>query len=295
MPPFTVVALNRVSHFEEFHALRPRIQFSQVLALSLQSQLPVSSSTQFEQAFKSGRASLHALNICPQIAGVFANCYGYTGAHCDSRAAGDFEHVFQAVVAELLCQVRGPKAIVGDINADLPDIPVLGDLIQNHGWIDLGHHASLWGGLDDEFTCLAHISRVRTRRDYILVSPEMFSLIDQFQVVHHDWFPVHSMLHIRFVSRPVIDRILFNPRPRSLYDAFMSKAQQLFVAADDQTNTRLGDEGAEVTYDSSGAPRKFLADCRAKLLRTLQGAWMDVRPMSGPFFLQMLPAGVPAS
>ena len=142
---------------------------------------------QYTHATNSGRTILHAFNICPHFAGIFANCYGYTGAHSDTRAAGDSEHLFQAVAAELHSHPRGPKAIVGDVNSDLQDIPTLDGLIQNHGWIDL---------LCPWFTCIAHNSRIPSRRDYILVSPEMFSLIDGFQVLHHDWFPVHSMLQI---------------------------------------------------------------------------------------------------
>ena len=116
---------------------------------------------------------MHALNICPLIIDMFANCYGYIGGHVDAKAAADSDHLFHVVAEELRVQPRGPKTIVGDFNAELEDIPAPHALVQHEGWIDVGASAAIWGASSNEYTCISPNSRTPTRRDYILVNPEM--------------------------------------------------------------------------------------------------------------------------
>ena len=93
-----------------------------------------------------GRLAIYVAEIAGQEV-MIANVYGYTGGHTDLEAAQGTDEIIAVVIEETEKKVkRIPIMIVGDLNADIDDLPLLRDLISEHRWRDCGACASYWGG-----------------------------------------------------------------------------------------------------------------------------------------------------
>jgi hypothetical protein len=116
-------------------------------------------------------------------------------------------------------EMKGPRMLIGDFNADLKDIGTLKDMVEGEGWADLGEAAQRWGGPACEFTCLGYNTHIPTRRDYMMVNQEALRLVRGFRVLHSEPFPVHAVLQVRLTAGEP-DHTPFGKRePQSLYDA----------------------------------------------------------------------------
>ena len=86
--------------------------------------------------------------------------------------------------------------LCGDLNCDIAALPDVNRRIQEDMIVDLGAYAFLFGHQANQPTCEAHNSSQATRRDYALVSIEMFSMIKDVQVLGRGEVPVHSPIAI---------------------------------------------------------------------------------------------------
>ena len=83
-----------------------------------------------------------------------ANVYGQTGGHHDEEASMITDHIIGSIMEELETQPGIPTIIIGDLNAEPQDIPIVAEMLEQDGWVDCGHKANLWGGEVDQGTCM---------------------------------------------------------------------------------------------------------------------------------------------
>ncbi|MFM7984483.1 MAG: hypothetical protein ACKPKO_34675 [Candidatus Fonsibacter sp.] len=130
-----------------------------------------------------GRIMRVALRTGYRVAITVYNIYGFPGGHQDKHKAGRTDAIFAAARQEMAERGDTYVAIVGDLNAELDDVPSASSLLLQAGWADLGAHPAraVQGGPIP--TCFAAIgSPDGNRRDFVLVDPLLLTLITQFKV-----------------------------------------------------------------------------------------------------------------
>ena len=87
-----------------------------------------------------GRVAIYGVEIegTPQWYGVVC---GSTGGNTSTDAAQKTDIIIAALICELEEVAKDQVCIIGDLNADLEDIPMALDLVENEGWKDLGANA----------------------------------------------------------------------------------------------------------------------------------------------------------
>ena len=149
----------------------------------------------FAKQAKLGRAALFAYGKGKGSKLAFFYCiYGHSGGHGNSSKAHLTNTIVQAVDDDIKLRPPGAHFIVGDFNADVPDIPALERLTVDEGWVDLGAVADQWGQPPNQSTCITKGAHDATRRDYVFSSPMAFQLVSHFQVDAGDVCPTHSTL-----------------------------------------------------------------------------------------------------
>ena len=127
---------------------------------------------------------------------VVFNVYLWTNGLTDPRATQRSNDLLDAVLTEWDALPPGPKMLCGDLNCDIADLPDVNRRIQEGMIVDLGAYALLFGHQANQPTCEAHNSFQATRRDYSLVSIEMFPMIKDVQVLNRGEVPIHSPIAI---------------------------------------------------------------------------------------------------
>ena len=89
-------------------------------------------------------------------------------------------------VRRVLC-MDGPRVFGGDFNHDMEDLPAL-DLLHAHQFVEVQDLLFLQQGIAPKPTC-----KLKTRRDFLFISPELIPLF-QGVTVHHDHWIDHSSL-----------------------------------------------------------------------------------------------------
>jgi len=155
-------------------------------------------SKEYRNAKETGRCDITvtAINTAMQLA--VGNIYGYTGGNTNKKQMAKTNKLFNAVAQELDSLEGKYKMLVGDFNADISKIAACRDLM-NRGWVDIGSVANIWGKPCYEPTCLTANARKGSRIDYILASPEVFSLIRSFEINHDNGMPNHATLRIGLI------------------------------------------------------------------------------------------------
>ena len=72
---------------------------------------------------------------------VVADIYGWTNAHYDVTAAVRSNDLLDLIWQEFAARPPGPRMILGDLNGDSDDFPVLQALVNDGSLIDLGLHS----------------------------------------------------------------------------------------------------------------------------------------------------------
>ena len=85
---------------------------------------------------------------------------------------------------------RYPCVFGGDLHANPEDIPLLQDLLDRVGWVDVGTHVR-WAPGGPEPTCFTPGAAEGTRRDYIFVDHHMWPAVAGYAVRQEHTFPVH--------------------------------------------------------------------------------------------------------
>ena len=95
-------------------------------------------------AFAKARALGKAMRVVVRVGGRIAWSYTMStasrGGHHNKEAAARTNAIIEAVAQEATQRRDLYVAIVGDFNAVTTDLPAVTELLQNHGWTDLGAH-----------------------------------------------------------------------------------------------------------------------------------------------------------
>jgi exonuclease III len=149
----------------------------------------------FKAAKRTGRANITVVPVTSSMQLATGNLYCYTGGNKNGKQLKKTNKLVTATVNEMSMLAGKFQMLVGDFNADIEKIDACKDLLSK-GWVDVGAAAQIWGKHPCEFTCLTANSKKGSRRDFILVSPEVFPLIKTFEVDHANDLPTHSTLRI---------------------------------------------------------------------------------------------------
>eukprot|EP00974_Lingulodinium_polyedra_P083337 8067279-Lingulodinium_polyedra.AAC.1 len=80
------------------------------------------------------------------------------------------------------------KFVLGDLNADVGDLPSLSHSVSNGEWLDLG---AVFGGSEPAVTCRVNVDAEGTRRDYAFCARAAAPLCRAFCVDPDGGFAVH--------------------------------------------------------------------------------------------------------
>ena len=127
-----------------------------------------------QKIINGGRVQLTGIILPGNVLIVVFNIYLWTNGHTDPKALQRSIDLLDAVTNEWDSLPPGPKMLCGDFNCDLEDLPDVSRRLHDGTLIDLGAQAFLFGHETCQPTCEAHNSSQSTRRDYVLVSPDLF-------------------------------------------------------------------------------------------------------------------------
>ncbi len=103
------------------------------------------------QLYEQGAMALYVVSTGTKNI-MIGNVYGETGGHQKEAAAQKTDGRIEAIVNELAEHEKMPTCIVGDLNAEPEDIPMVTHMLQHETWTDCGAAASMWGGTDRQPT-----------------------------------------------------------------------------------------------------------------------------------------------
>ena len=191
-------------------------------------------STDFQDAVKTGRCDLFALDCGGRTTALFFNIYGYTGGHQKPKVARRTAMLIRAIITEIQEQPLGPIFICGDLNCDPADIRILQDMLDDKTFTDLGAVAHIWGKPKNEHTCITPNSKTPTRRDFIFANEWGLPMVSDFNVLHQTIFPVHSVLQMSLRYHDVPRTIKTATPPLSFSKTFEDKFQKANPNLDDK-------------------------------------------------------------
>ena len=148
----------------------------------------------FAKAVATSRVDHYAIDMGSGTTLSVYNVYGWTGATQNKRRATRTNRLFEAIIDEVYKQPEGPTIIVGDFNGEAEDFKALNDLLTYQSRTDVGADAHIFGKPRSEGTCLGPNASQPTRRDYVIANAQTLQLMDDFQVLPQQLFPVHSFL-----------------------------------------------------------------------------------------------------
>lgn len=132
------------------------------------------------------------------------NCYGHSGGHEKDDKAHATDFVVGAMYDEMAPRSRCPIFLIGDLNADISDIPMVQGIIDSEGWNDLGEANGIWLDSPDAATCRCPNTRPETRRDYIIANTVATPLVESFEVLRNDHFSVHQPNRILLKAESIV-------------------------------------------------------------------------------------------
>ena len=92
----------------------------------------VTNSQDYHKYHNLGRLAMYHAEIAGQEV-VMANVYGCTGGHTDIEAAQGTDDIIAVVLEQVGKKIKKvPVLIVGDLNAEVDDLPLLSDLVKEH-------------------------------------------------------------------------------------------------------------------------------------------------------------------
>ena len=155
---------------------------------------------QYEDAVNVGRLGIYGMDLQATTL-LVAVLYGWTGSIKGSAAAEKTDDLCKIMLEELRQHPRGPILIMGDLNAEIEDLPVMRDLLDSGAWTDIGADAHIWGQPRCETTCQVHAAARATRRDYMIANELLLPAIEAFRVHRSDEFPTHAPLQLRVATQ----------------------------------------------------------------------------------------------
>eukprot|EP00973_Karenia_brevis_P036401 5019798-Karenia_brevis.AAC.1 len=92
----------------------------------------------FQELQNGGRVQLIAIVLPNDVIILVANMYCWTNGHTVSSSACRSDHLISTILDEFASQPPGHRLIVGDLNADVADIPSLKHAVDCGDFIDVG-------------------------------------------------------------------------------------------------------------------------------------------------------------
>ena len=163
--------------------------------------LPTVLDPQLRELTLEGRVHLYAIEVEADLFVSIYAIYGATNGDGDELAAAQTDSILQHILADCDLQPKGPKLIVGDLNASLHSLPAIEAAIKDDLFTNVGSIASSYGGIDDEHTCKASPHAKATVRDYVITNPAALDLIQGFHIDHGSGLPVHSIITLTFKNK----------------------------------------------------------------------------------------------
>ena len=92
-----------------------------------------------------GRCAIYGKEIDGD-ASWYAVLHGTTCGSAVLEAAQKTDIAIASLVEELRAVRKDQVCIIGDLNAEVEDIPMALDLVENEGWVDAAMREQQWGG-----------------------------------------------------------------------------------------------------------------------------------------------------
>ena len=157
----------------------------------------------YSKAYDMGRIAAHWIQ-CDTEQVLCWNMYGWTGGGTtvidtdkSNEAAQRTDDLVCIMKEETIAQGDVPAMCCVDLNATTADIPTMHTMIEEESWIDCGAKASIWGGINCQYTCQANKLSAQSRIDHIFVNARLFPAVKGFQVDYCDSFHTHQPLQLR--------------------------------------------------------------------------------------------------
>ena len=165
---------------------------------------------------KMGRLQFSCIPIEGNDSMVVYNCYCWPGSQQKSDGCDKGDKLFGECNVD--AKERGDVAItyVGDFNAHITKYHNLQNLIKHNGWLDLGAHASRWGGFSHEPTCRSNERATFSTIDYALANPKAQSMGTGFRTTFHNAIATHARLEVDLKANHKPSSINVQSKPNSL-------------------------------------------------------------------------------
>ena len=190
----------------------------------------------YSKAYDTGRIAAHWIQ-CDGQSVLCWNLYGWTGAGTtvvdtdkSNEAAQRTDDLVCIMQEETLAQGDVPALCCADVNATTADIPSLHKMIEDETWIDCGAKASLWGGINDQYTCQANKISAQSRIDHIFVNARLFPAVCGFQVDYCDNFHAHQPLQLRLLAGEIRAKVSKARKTLSASKLFEEMVEKEFAA-----------------------------------------------------------------
>ena len=153
--------------------------------------------------------------------------YGVTNGDTCPKAKQTTNAIIDAILDDIKLQPKGPKVVVGDLNASVVSLPLLQECVLKGELIDIGAIASDFGGTNCECTCRANTKSRETRRDYVFANREARNIISDFKVDRTANTLTHAILKLSISTCPDSKRVDVLKLPNTIQDAITIRARKL--------------------------------------------------------------------
>ena len=127
------------------------------------------------------------------------NLYAYTNGHNEAEQAAKTDRIIMAVSEDNKADGKPNAMIIGDVNADIEDLPTLMGLVAQESWHDAGSHPSARDPEGNvQMTCRPEGAKASTRRDYAFLNQGAAGHFKGFEVDHDSPYTVHSPITVHF-------------------------------------------------------------------------------------------------
>ena len=178
----------------------------------------------FREVHEAGRANKCLVDLgWEQTLRIF-NIYGKSGN--GKEALRTTEAIIDSVREEMLQDGHMATIILRDLNANPEDVESVNELMDIHGWTDIGLHADWWGDQAAANTCQPSPQVKASRLDVILADPEALQWIEGMTVYDDPMIPTHKVLRLKISRKAARETKLHVRNLPSLRSMFMEEVER---------------------------------------------------------------------
>ena len=184
---------------------------------------------ELQEVCGNGRVDIYCIEPIKNQFILIYSLYGWTNGDCCTANASRTDDLVALCLADCALRPKGPKMIVGDLNASVQNLPHLNEIIQEGNWFDLGARATLYGAsINCEPTCKANAGAKASRKDYAIANAEAEQLIGRFYVNDATDIPVHSIFEITFKEKAPTNKYKAVALPTSIQEVFNTECKKAY-------------------------------------------------------------------